>query len=55
MVRGPKGVEGMKPPPGLLVPESLGTLIDSPPGAEFLGGPKWKAVAGVFGKLNAGG
>lgn len=31
IIRGPKGVGCMKPPPGLLVPESVGTLVDSPP------------------------
>lgn len=52
-----KGVGGMKSSPVFLVPESVATLVDSLPGAEFLEGPKWELVtaAAVYGKLNAGG
>lgn len=55
ILRGPKGVGGMKPLLGFLQAESVLTLVDSPPGAESLGGPKWQSVVVVmFGKLNAG-
>lgn len=53
----PIGVGGMKSSLVFLVPESVATLVDSLPGAEFLEGPKGELVmaAAVYGKLNAGG